>query len=264
MAPVIFETKQDYLGVGAQVDRDAPEERVWFVEKPGLIDTHYWMGDRTGAKIKINVPSDANIWVHGDWLVVKLRTAWTTASETFEPDSVIAIPFATFLAGSRHFTKLFEPGERCALQTLHWAGDRLILSILVDLSPTFEALTPNEGAWARETLTDLPGIGSANVWPFDTEEDESNGDLLAIAHDPLTPPTLFFIEPKAPPVLLKQAPRAFDPAGLAVTRHRRYRAMASASPTYRRDRLAKPATRPCIFTVMAGLESPCPLSTTHR
>src|SRR4029077_3288523 len=56
VAPVIFETKEDYLGVGAQVDRDVPEERVWFVEKPGLIDTHYWIGDRTRAKIKIDVP----------------------------------------------------------------------------------------------------------------------------------------------------------------------------------------------------------------
>ena len=207
-APVIFATKEDHLGVGAQVDRDAPEERVWFVEKPGLIDTIYWMGDRTGARIKIDVPSDANIWVHDDWLVVKPRTAWTTAGETFEPDSVIGTPFGTFLAGSRHFTRLFEPGKRRALQTLNWAGDRLILSILDDLNPAFEALTPSEGAWARETLPGLPKIGSAHVWPFDTEEDESNGDLLAIAYDPLTPPSLFLLEPKAPVVLLKRAPRA--------------------------------------------------------
>jgi len=219
LAPVIFETKHDYLGTWAQVDRDAPEERVWFVEKPGLIDISYWFGDRTGAKIRIDVPPDANIWVHGDWLVVKLRTAWTIAGKTFKPDSVIAMPFAAFLAGGRQFARLFEPEQRRALQTLVWAGDRLILSILDDLKPTFEALTPNDGAWARETLAGLPEIGSAHVLPFDTEEDESNGDLLAIAHDPLTPPSLFLIAPRAPPVLLRQAPRAFDPAGLAVTRH---------------------------------------------
>ena len=218
-APVIFETKEDYLGTWAQVDRDAPEERVWIIEKPGLIDTNYWIGDCTGARIKIDVPPDANIWVRGDWLVVKRRTAWTIAEETFEPDSIIGIPFTRFLGGGRHFAKLFEPEERRALQTLFWAGERLILTILDDLKPAFEALTPDEGAWAREILTGLPQIGSANVWPFDTEVDESNGDLLAIAHDPLTPPSLFFIEPKAPPILLKQAPRAFDPVGLVVTRH---------------------------------------------
>jgi prolyl oligopeptidase len=57
------------------------------------------------------------------------------------------------------------------------------------------------------------------VWPFDREEEESNGDLLANAQDPLTPPSLFVVEPAAAPVLLKQAPRAFDPAGLVTTRH---------------------------------------------
>lgn len=218
-APVIFETKKDNLGTWAQVDRDAPEERIWFVEKPGLIDTNYWIGNRSGAETKIDVPQDANIWVHGDWLAVKLRTTWTIAGQTFGPDSLIGISFAAFLAGGRQFAKLFEPKERRALQTLFWAGDRLVLSILDDLKPSFEALTPNDGVWARETLTGLPELGSANVWPFDTEEDESNGDLLGIAHDPLTPPSLFLIESKAPPVLLKQAPRAFDPAGLTITRH---------------------------------------------
>ena len=47
----------------------------------------------------------------------------------------------------------------------------------------------------------------------------SNGDLLASAQDPLTPPSLFLVRPAAAPELLKRAPDAFDPAGLVVTRH---------------------------------------------
>ena len=94
-----------------------------------------------------------------------------------------------------------------------------MLSILDNLKPVFEVLTPNEGAWARRLLPGLPEIGSAHVWPFDAERHESNGDVLAMAQDPLTPPSLFYIAPKAPAVLLKQAPQAFNPAGLAVTRH---------------------------------------------
>jgi hypothetical protein len=49
--------------------------------------------------------------------------------------------------------------------------------------------------------------------------EESNGDLLALAHDQLTPPSLFLIEPAAAPQILKRAPQAFDPAGLVITRH---------------------------------------------
>ena len=58
-APVLFETKEDYSAIWAYVDRDAPEQRIWFFEKPGLIDVNSWIGDRTGPKIKIELPADA-------------------------------------------------------------------------------------------------------------------------------------------------------------------------------------------------------------
>ena len=94
-----------------------------------------------------------------------------------------------------------------------------MLSILDDLKPVFEVLTPADGTWSRERIAGLPDLGTAYVWPFDHQPDELNGDLLAGAQDPLTPPSLFLIERGSAPVLLKQAPQGFDPAGLVVTRH---------------------------------------------
>jgi prolyl oligopeptidase len=218
-APVIFETREDCLYVFAGVDRDSPEERLWFVDKPGLIDSHAWIGDRTGPKTRIDVPADAWLSWHRGWLAVKPRTAWTVGGETHGTDTVVVIPFAAFLAGDRRFTKLFEPGARRSLQSFIWCGDRLVLSILDDLKPVFEVLTPADGTWSREQVTGLPDLGTAYVWPFDSEPEESNGDLLAGAQDPVTPPSLFLIERGSAPVLLKQAPQGFDPAGLVVTRH---------------------------------------------
>jgi prolyl oligopeptidase len=218
-APILFETQEQYNGVWAALDEGAAGERVWFFEKPGLIDTNVWMGDRTGPKMRIDLPPDAQVLVHHDRLVVKPRAALRFGEESFAPDSLVGISLSAFLAGDRHFTKLFEPEERRALQAFFWCGDRLILSILDNLRPVFEALTPDAGAWLRDAITGLPGPGSAHVWPFDTDLRESNGDLLAMAHDPLTPPSLFLIEPKAPAVLLKQHPQAFNPAGLVVSRH---------------------------------------------
>jgi prolyl oligopeptidase len=218
-APVIFETREDCLYVFAGVDRDSPEERLWFLDKPGLIDSNAWIGDRTGPKTRIDVPADAWLSWHRGWLAVKPRTAWTVGGETYGTDTVVVIPFAAFLAGDRRFTKVFEPGARRSLQSFIWCGDQLVLSILDDLKPVFEVLTPAEGAWSRERITGLPDLGTAYVWPFDLQPGESNGDLLAGAQDPITPPSLFLIERGSAPVLLKQAPQGFDPAGLVVTRH---------------------------------------------
>lgn len=51
------------------------------------------------------------------------------------------------------------------------------------------------------------------------EESESNGDLFAHPQDPLTPPSLLFLEPGKAPAVLKRAPENFSAAGLVVTRH---------------------------------------------
>src|SRR5215831_3769874 len=65
----------------------------------------------------------------------------------------------------------------------------------------------------------MRSCGAAHVWPIDVHHEESNGDLLAAAQDPLTPPSLYLINPSAAPQLLKRAPQAFDAAGLVATRH---------------------------------------------
>jgi prolyl oligopeptidase len=218
-APVIFETDAGHMAVGADADHEFAEERVVFVDTIGFFDSVVWIGDRSGPKTRIDLPTDVRVTWHRDWLAVRRRTPWTIGGETHAPDTVFGISFAAFLAGDRHFTKLFEPGERRALQGFFWSGGRLVLSILDDLQPVFEVLTPSEAGWARQRITGLPDIGVAHVWSLDVRTEESTGDLLASAQDPLTPPALYLVPPLAAPQLLKRAPQTFDPAGLVVTRH---------------------------------------------
>jgi len=216
-APVIFETDAENMSVGADLDRDAGY--VWFAERLGFFDEIVRIGDGTGPKTRIDVPTDAAVEWHRGWLAVKRRTSWTIGGETYPPDTVLGISFAAFMAGNRYFTKLFEPAERRALQGFFWCGSRLVLSVLDNLKPSFEGLTPTDAGWLRERIVGLPELGVANAWPLDVRGDESNGDLLASAQDPLTPASLFLVRPAAAPELLKRAPQAFDPSGLVVTRH---------------------------------------------
>ena len=218
-APVIFETNANHMAVGAEVDREAAEERVIFIETIGFFDRVGWLGDRTGPQTRLDVPTDAWLSWHRGWLAVKRRTPWTVGGENYPGDTVLGMSFAAFLAGERHFTKLFEPAERRALQGFFWSGGRLVVSILDNLKPVFEVLTPSDSNWARQRIEGLPDIGVANVWPLDVRMEESTGELLASAQDPLTPPSLFLVPPLAAPQLLKRGPQAFDPVGLVVTRH---------------------------------------------
>ncbi|HJU16552.1 MAG TPA: prolyl oligopeptidase family serine peptidase [Stellaceae bacterium] len=218
-APIVFAAGAEHMAVWADVDRDSAEECVWFSDRLGFFDGILWIGDRDGPRTRIDIPTDAALARHRDWLAVKCRTPWTTGGETHPPDTVLGISFAAFLAGDRHFERLFEPAERRALRGFFWCGDRLVLSVLDDLRPVFEALTPSPSGWSRESIAGLPQFGVAHVWPLDVRSEESNGDLLASAQDPLTPPSLFLVRPGITPELLKQAPQTFDPKGLVVARH---------------------------------------------
>jgi prolyl oligopeptidase len=218
-APVVFETTEESMGVWAFADREVPEERVWFVERLGLIDAKVWIGDCNGPKAQLDIPSDCWASIGRGWLAIKPRTPWSVGGETYKADTVIGISLPAFLVGERRFTQLFEPSDGRALQGMFWCGGRLVLSILDDLRPVFEMLTPSDGEWSREVVTGLPDLGTAHVWPIDLYREESNGDLLAAAQDPLTPPSLYLIHPSAAPQLLKRAPQAFNAAGLIMTRH---------------------------------------------
>jgi prolyl oligopeptidase len=218
-APVVFATDADHMAVWADRDRDSAEERVWFADRLGFFDGILWLGDRSGARTRIDVPTDASLAWYRGWLALKCRTPWTTGGATYPGDTVLGISLAAFLAGDRNFTRLFEPAERRALQGFFWCGGRLVLSVLDNLAPVFEALTPSAAGWSRTPIAGLPEFGVAHVWPLDVRTEESNGDLLASAQDPLTPPSLFLLRPGAMPELLKRAPQAFDPKGLVVTRH---------------------------------------------
>jgi prolyl oligopeptidase len=177
------------------------------------------MGDRSGPKVKLDLPTDASTDAYGDWMVVKRRTAWTVGGATYRPDTLLGISLPAFLAGDRKFAVLFEPGERRALDDFSWCKGRLVLSILDNLRPAFEVFSPGPGGWERRMLPGLPEIGVVSVWRFDAEQMESNGDMLASVQDPLTPPTMMLIERDKAPVVLKRAPKNFATDGLVVTRH---------------------------------------------
>ena len=64
-----------------------PKRIYWFVQKPGIIESNGWIGDRTGPKMRMDVPSDAWLSWHRGWLAVKPRTPWIFPDKTYGTDT---------------------------------------------------------------------------------------------------------------------------------------------------------------------------------
>lgn len=217
-APVLFETAPESMGLWGAVDREGGAERIVFLEKTGFYDTIVHLGGRAGPTARLELPTDASFTWQAGWLAVKPRSPWTIGGTEYAPDTLLAFDFAAVLGGTLSPRVLFTPAPRRALQGFFWCHGRLVLSVLDDLAPVYTLLTP--GDWAAAEIPGLPRIGVVDLWPLDSEAEESDGTLLALAQDPVTPPRLLLTSTApAAPALLKASTPSFDATGLAVTRH---------------------------------------------
>ncbi|WP_192258247.1 prolyl oligopeptidase family serine peptidase [Mesorhizobium caraganae] len=223
-APVLFETESESLSVSGHLDRTTESERLWFIEKPAFFEVIGRIGDRSGPKMKIDLPRDARWNSFGDWLAVKPRKPWTVGGTTHAADALIGISLSSFIAGERGFVTLFEPRDRRSLQSFFWNNGKLIISYLANLVPRFEMFTPERQEWTRRALNTVPAEGTVHLWSLDAGDHETNGEVLISAQDPMTPPQLLLLDlndapPLGAPVILKHNPETFDASGLVVTRH---------------------------------------------
>jgi prolyl oligopeptidase len=218
-APVLFDCDAGHMAAGGGVDRGTPG-RLVFIDRISFYDHVVHIGDRTGPKQRIDLPSDALCWWQRGWLVVQPRSPWTLGGTTHAPDTLLGIGFDAFLAGDRRFRLLFTPGERRALQGFFWCNGRLVVSVLDELRPVFTVFTPGEAAWASAELQGLPRHGVAHLWPLDAVAEESDGTLLAQVQDPITPASLLLTSTAlAAPALLRHSSPTYDASGLVVTQH---------------------------------------------
>ena len=219
-APEIFTIPPEHMAAGVQVDDEDPAKPLIFIDQTDFFNCAIWIGDLTGPRTRLDLPSDIGcVWQRG-WFALRPRTAWSVNGVTHAPGTMLGIALDTFLAGSRDMTVLFTPGPRRTSSGFFWANGKLVVAVMDDLKPSHEIFTPGPAGWTREILQNLPEIGVVSVWPLDDDASEADGTLLANVQDPLTPARLLMTNTaSATPTILKRAPVAFDANGLAVTRH---------------------------------------------
>ncbi len=166
---------------------------------------------------RIDVPDDAELDVHRQWLLIQTRSSWSVGGKSYPAGALLASNFDAFMGGARDLTVLFQPDEHTSLSSYSWTRHHLILDILDDVKSRLEVLTPGQGDWKREPLSGASGLNTIRV--ADTDPDSTDEYWLEVTGF-LTPSTLrrgVIGEGKAEAV--KQAPAFFDASRFEVNQH---------------------------------------------
>jgi prolyl oligopeptidase len=227
-ATVVYEgTDQDmYISASRShtpgFERDLVHRALRFYANETYLATNVGTPEQTLTKI--DVPDSANVGLHREWMMVRLRDDWTVGRTTYLAGSLLATSFDDFMAGSRDLTVLFEPTPTTSLAGITWTRNHLVLNVLDDVKNLLHVLTPPTvatpgGEWARSELPVGGELLTVGVGAVDVVDSD---DVWVVTTGYLTPSTLGRTtvagpgETAAAPEVLKSAPSYFEAAGMEV------------------------------------------------
>jgi prolyl oligopeptidase len=211
-AETVFTGSSGDLAAFGGVDRTPGYRRTIFIR---LIDNLHkeMLVLRDGELVRIDVPSDAPVSLHRQWVLISLPTGWVRGDTPYKAGTLLAADFDEFLAGTAELRVVFEPDERTFPQGGMWTKDQLVVLSLCDVTSRLEVITP--GTWEAEPI---PGVPDNTVTGIDGVDDYSN-EIFLVSAGFDQPPRLLHGHAGGPVREIKSSPARFDADDLLVSQH---------------------------------------------
>ena len=211
-AELLFSGTHVDVSVGASVDRTPGFERTLVRRSIDFFNTEVYEL-RRGEFIRIGAPTDAQLSIHREWLLIELRSDWYTTATQYRAGSLLAAHYDEFLAGTAKLSVVFAPDERTCLYHYAWTRDRLVVVTLADVASRVEVVTP--GDWSAAPVTGLPENTNAVIVAADHAGDEIFLDSSSFDR----PSRLLRATARGQLEEVKSGPRFFDAKDLTVAQH---------------------------------------------
>ncbi|WP_433204677.1 prolyl oligopeptidase family serine peptidase [Dactylosporangium sp. CS-047395] len=209
-APVVFAGSPDDVSVRATADPSVPFRRAIVRQATDFFNARRYLliGDDL---TELDVPEDAGVDIHREWLLIRVRTDWQAGGATHPAGTLLITPLDAYLAGDRDLTVLFTPDPHTSLSYAEWTREGLILVLLADVRSRLELLSYVDGSWQRSVLGSE--LGQTDVWHTNKDTDEQ---YLLLSSGFTLPPTLRHgvLGDPAGPSILKQGPSYFPADGI--------------------------------------------------
>ncbi len=252
-ATTLFEGQPGDVDVAAFRDHTPGFERDFVQRNVAFFSSEKFLVGKDGKLVRLDLPLDAELSTHRQWMLIRLRTDWTVAGQTYLGGSLLAAPFDGYLAGQRHLTVLFKPTKTTSLDSFSWTRHHLLLATLQDVASHIEVLTPRRGDWKRADLPGLPAFSAASASGTDPVLDD---ELFTTVEGFLTPTTLSRGDLAHGPEtqVLKQGPAFFDASGLQVQQYFVASKDGTRVPYFVVGPKGSPGAKPTLLTGYGGFE----------
>ena len=215
-AAIELEVPVEHMAAMGWHDATVGYERDLLREAIAFFTRRTWLV-RDGARIQIEVPNDANVDLHRQWMLVRTKSEWNVGAARHPAGALLAIEVDAFIAGDRAFDVLFTPDARTSLQGWSWTLNHLLINVLRDVSSEIRVLTPGANRWSSSTLAAAPAYHTVSATGVDADE---NDDYWLNVNGFIQPATLQLGTVGAADVeTLKSAPAFFAASGFAVEQH---------------------------------------------
>jgi prolyl oligopeptidase len=211
-AETLFSGERSDVLVAASRDRTPGFERTLLSRAVDFFNDEVYEL-RGGEFIRIDAPTDASVSAHRNWLLIELRTDWSTATGSYRAGSLIAADYDEFLANTADLHVVFEPDEHTSLNHYAWTKDKLVIVTLADVASKVQTVTP--GTWTTEAVPGIPENTNAVIVDTDDLGDEIFLDFSGFT----TPSRLLHGPVEGPLEEVKSAPAFFDAEGIDVAQY---------------------------------------------
>ena len=254
-ARLVFEGGPADMAVSAHHDPTPGFERDLVFRKPSFFTQEVHLLGPEGGLARVEAPADADVDLHREWLLIRLRSPWAVAGRTYPAGALLAADFAAFMAGSRRLTVLFRPTATRSLEAWDWTRHHLILNVLDDVKNRLQVLTPRPAGrpWPAEPLKGAPALGTVAAHGVDPD---TSDDYFMTVTDFLTPDSLYLGQIGQEPERLKAAPAFFDATGLEISQHFTRSLDGTRIPYFQvaRRGLKRDGSHPTLLTGYGGFE----------
>ncbi|MFE9575248.1 prolyl oligopeptidase family serine peptidase [Nocardia sp. NPDC006044] len=234
-----------YAGYGRTMNRrwfrSPGSLRHYLIRQTSERDYDVWLLSEEGWR-HLDVPSDSLVFWSESWLLILLRSSWTTGGVVHPAGALLAVPLSDFLGGGGEIQVVFTPDDQNVLiadwntifsptpfQPPGWLSNYFVIPALRDAQNRLLVAAPDSNnVWNSYLLEDAtPPNSRVRLVSLDPAHDR----LLVAADSATSPPALMQVSLRsigasAPEVAIELLTSTSEPAGVPLPITEQYFATA--------------------------------------